>query len=618
MTSFFPFREALAIKWDGVLPPGAPNITDPEKALMYLTHIAPFAKYSKKMNAYIMALSAQNLRRIHAQFGNIRVSSNYYLIDALKKKNEELKEILKKVDFVKNTDPAGFPKIEYKVKPLGIYQERGVHFLLANPKAPLFADCGVGKSYMILMACQERLRKGLVDPGKILICVKLATLFSGWKADVEKFTDLKAQLLWLPQTKNRKEKIRELINTPADLYVINHDGVKLFEQELSEKNFQFVVIDESTILKSFRGARSQKGGAFGKAAMNVARRATYRAIMSGTPAPNGIEDLWGQFKFLDPEGLMLEASISDFRKTYMKEVFFGDPGNDNTPSTWVPKKDSVEKVHAIIKPMSYIVKIRDCITDLPPRTNHVRSVLMTAEQERHYEELAHEFLTYIEGQAIEVRISVSLILKFRQITGGFLYDHDNNPHVIAGENPKMVEMDCLLREQIPAEEKVVIFAQYDWEIRTLAERYKDLGVVTVYGGNSSSTNLKNINDFINNPAPKLIILHPKSAAHGITLTVACYMIFYSFSYSAEDDYQAVKRIERAVQKRAMVVYYLSAMQSVDEIMYEVVRKKQINQDVVISGTRVDDDQDIVTSFTAHLREKYPKKRKRKVNKEELK
>ena len=476
-----------------------------------------------------------------------------------------------------------------------------------------------GKTFMVLMSTDHQIKTGVLERGKTLICGKLATLETGWLDDTEKFTDLKANVLWAPPGKTRRNKILEKLNDPADIYIINHDGVKGFEEALAEKRFDKVVIDESTILKSFTGLHSRiSGGVLGKSIMRVAEHATWRVIMSGTPAPNGADDLWGQINFLDPEGFLLEAGYRDFRHTYMHKIVFGklakdsdgndipgEPASRNTPTKWVLTDGKDKEINSLVGPHIFRVRIRDHIKDLPPKTVIRRSIPMTGEQQRVYDKVQKDLWLFFkkkksDGTEEIGKISTDNVLteliKLRQVTGGFLIADDKEA-IPLKNNPKMDMMDQLLNDEIDHKEKVVIFAQYRWEIEMLKDRYKSYGVVTVYGGNSGSNNLKNLKTFMEDPKCRIIILHPRSAAHGITLTMAHYMIFYSVSYSAEDDYQSVARIERASQKNSMFVYYLLAKAkkgfSIDEIIYKVLVSKQRKQELLLDLRQSEVDSDIV-------------------------
>jgi len=190
----------------------------------------------------------------------------------------------------------------------------------------------------------------------------------------------------------------------------------------------------------------------------------------------------------------------------------------------------------------------------------------------------------IGEERIIATIMITQLMKLRQITSGFIIDHNETPHVIE-DGAKIKELDSLIEDEIAPELKVVIYAQYQHEIKTIEARYKKHGIVSVFGGNSSDKNLANIKKFREDPKVRLIVLHPKSAAHGITFTMAHHLIFYSFDHSAEDNYQCVHRIKRNGQKHPMFVYYLKCRKSIDELIYKCIIKKNANQEELIDGTQ---------------------------------
>lgn len=594
--------------WDGAIPqkmreklgpmheifesPG--NITFSE-VLPYMDHLKGFAKQSKfGSRSFYMTFSGQNLRRLAAQFPSVDWKNGLDLIAEKKRENKAFFDMIRKSADIK--EGKFDVHIPYKVPPLAPYQHKAAVFLTETKRAPLFADCGLGKTWAVLVSTEEQIRRGLVRPGKVLVCGKLATLETGWLEDTRKFTDLTAKLLWLPGSgEKRRKRLRELLSEPADIYVINHDGVRVYEKELAEMNFEKVVVDESTILKGFRGMRGN-GGEFGKALMNVSHSAEWRVIMSGTPAPNDASDLWGQIHFLDPDGFLLERSYSDFMACFMEETMPLYLVKDQAPRGPMHrlKRGAREAISEIVMPLAFRARIRDHLSELPEKTVIKRLAPMGKEQQEHYDDMKRLLSTEIEGEFVSVDSKLTQIMKLRQITGGFLIDQEEEAHEIKA-NAKAAALDGIICDEIAPEEKVIIYCQYQWEIRFIADKYKELGVVTVYGGNSSAQNLENIKAFIQNPRVKIIVLHPKSAAHGLTFTHCHYMIFYSISYSAEDDYQCVKRIERAGQKHPMCIYYLLAKSanagemSIDQIIFQVIQSKTKSQDQLISDRDVSEE-----------------------------
>lgn len=595
----------LFLKWDGVIPETAPqdSVFKPEDVLLHWPYIRDYAKWSKRDCAFKLAFSKQNVERLKAQFGPISITHGTDQYKRLKQVCEMMHDLTQKADMVRQLPVERLPQYPYKMQPLGDFQHRGVVFLRNVKRAPLFADCGVGKTFMALVSTELQIKYGEIPPGKTLICGKLSTLETGWVDDMLQFTDLTAQVLWAPSGKRRrKEFILEKLEQPADIYIINHNGLLLFEDELVAKNFKKIIVDESTILKGFRSMSPQaRKGQMAKALMRIAHSADWRVIMSGTPAPNGPEDLWGQMAFLDPAGIFLEAAFKDFQRTYYKEVDLR-PANKryvfdrrtnkpmldmdgkpilkplkyNDPKKHVPKKGAIEEVGRLVGRLSYRVRIRDHIKDLPDITLSRRRLDMTKEQDKHYEDMKKRLMVEIDETRITVPMQLAKLGKLRQITGGFIIDNESNP-IPMTKTPKLDELDSLINDEINVDNKIVIFAEYQWEIKTIEQRYKKHGLVSVYGGNSTKKNLENIRKFKEDPKARIVVAHPQSCAHGVTWTCAHYLIFYSYSHSEENNYQAIKRIERNGQKNAMFVYYLSCKGTIDDDMYAVLKLKSDNQ-----------------------------------------
>lgn len=566
-------------------------------------------RFKESNRSFVFALSSDNLRRLSEQLRKISVKSGQEYIDALYDRQCDFLSQLRKARAVKSMTT--LPDYDYKVPPLAEYQHRGCVYLTNVKPGVMFADCGTGKTWIVINSTEQQIKKGMIERGKTLVCVKLATIKHGWLADTAKFSDLKAVSVWALPGKKRRDKLLKLLDEPADFYVINHDGVRLLTKELAAKGFQKVVVDESTILKTYRGPRGRTS-AFGKALEQVSAKASYRVIMSGTPAPNDADDLWGQMKFVDPDGFLLGASFKDFKASYMKDIRLGKPNDPNAKVKPVMTISGRSAVRDALTPLVYRVKLRDHIRDMPAKLVMSRSLPMTPEQARHYDEMEDSLATLIDDELVVVSVMLAALSKLRQITGGFLLDVDGKAHSIK-DNPKMKMMDDLLRDEIAGDEKVVIFAQHRYEIEAIEERFSDLGVGTVYGGNTAAGKVKAIDDFLNDPKVRLLILHPKSAAHGITLTVARYMIFYSFGYSNEDDYQAVRRIERASQKREMRVYYLLCEDSIDEVMFDTVAVKALAQSQLLDNDEADKDVDrLWKNLKGALKRKRSERRKKRV------
>lgn len=454
-----------------------------------------------------------------------------------------------------------------------------------------------GKTYMALTSTEHQIKVGLLRSGETLVCGKLITLQQGWIEDAAKFTNLKVINLWVPKKHKRKQRFLELLAEPADIYLINHDGLRVFKEELAAKRFKKIIVDESTILKSFHGRDPRiKGGQFGRALLDVAEHAEWRVCMTGTPAPNNLTDLWGQFHFLDPRGTLLEPSYNDYRTEVMDCVDLRGKASRNTamqardPKKWVQKPGAAEVVGARIGRIAYRVRIRDVIPELPERTVICRKVPMDPEQAKHYVDMDKRLRVEYQEKRITVQVLISKFTKLSQLASGWIIDESSSALALP-VNPKVELLDSMLEDEIAPDKKVIVYATYRHEIEFLQNRYKDRGAVSGYGGNSSEINIENVRRFINDPSLQLLFLHPASMAHGITLTVAHYMVFFSYTHSAEFNYQSMARIERASQKFPMWFYYLMAQRTIDEDKYATIQFKTQNQ-----AATIDQDQALVSAW----------------------
>ncbi len=380
------------------------------------------------------------------------------------------------------------------------------------------------------------------------------------------------------RTENMKKKIA---SKEHNVHVINHESLINFESELLARRYDYIVIDESTAIKNHRSKAFQS-------LIKVAAWSKYRRVLSGTPSPQGPQDLWSQFFFLD-WGVTFGAShtnfisqnFSIFELTGKDGKFAGriinplKPGQQGHIGTF-------NYVENRFKDRIFRVKLRDCI-DLPPLREMPITVYLDDTHRKHYDDMEEQMMMELEdGSSIDVTVNVAKVAKLRQITGGFVLNKEKQVKEVCKRNSKLIEFMSLLEEFGP-EEKVVIFAEYRAEIdiilRTLGE-----SAVAIYGGVSDVKKIEAQKRFINDPTIKYIVCQPQSAAYGVNgfNRVARYLIFYSLSYQADTIYQAIKRIERTGQTLPMIVYYLIAHNTIDEIIYQSTKDKEATQQKTIN------------------------------------
>lgn len=354
--------------------------------------------------------------------------------------------------------------------------------------------------------------------------------------------------------------------------IINHEGLLFFEEELLKRKYEYVIFDESTVIKSPRGK-------IFLALCRIAAHSKFRRILSGTPSPQGPQDLWSQFFFLD-NGITLGSNYKEFLNENFDIINFGsgDSYAGSKPVIRPHLKNGLigtqEFISHALTNRVFRCKLREC-TDLPPLIEEKLDVFLPPDLQKHYDKMESDLQVELADRTIEVNIALSKLGKLRQIASGFIIDsRTENKQVIrlSKSNPKMEVLKEWLNG-IRSDEKVVIFATFKEEIELLLREFGK-EAVSIYGGTSSTNKLANQVAFVNDPKVRFIICQPSSAAYGVNkLTVARYMVFYSIDYRSDTIYQAIHRIQRTGQQRSMFVYYLLARGTIDEIMYKAVQVK---------------------------------------------
>jgi len=386
--------------------------------------------------------------------------------------------------------------------------------------------------------------------------------------------------------RTRENYVRDqLARNDVDVFLINHDGVRIYEKVLRDHNFEWVIVDESTKIKSPTSKVS-------RAHVNISWKCKRRNILSGTPNPNGFIDLWQQFYFLD-RGLTLEPCLKDFLNEYFKPVkvgFIKTPGGGKEAIRYELKGErEKEALISRVRSVGIYLEQRDCI-DLPPRTDTRRVAYMTPAQEQAYDRMERDLVTELTnstGKSVgaEAVNVLSKIMKLRQLTSGFLLNKDEVVHLDA--NPKWEVLDDYIEEL--QGKKIVIAAQFREEIEKLTARYRNYGSAAIYGDISVQRRAEIIRSFQESGDIRVVILQPAAAAHGITLTAASHLVFASLDYNFEYYYQTAKRIERLGQIHPIFVCHLVARyqdgsETIDEDLMGVLTSKSGDRNALFQNT----------------------------------
>lgn len=383
-------------------------------------------KVSAKHNIALLKYNPEVVRLIpHSKVYNIG-GEQFSLVPA----NKEELQLLRNLGY-ETPSPLGINYDWCGIVPFKA-QVATADMLVHNPRAFVLNEMGTGKSLSALFAYDYLRKQGLVR--SMLIVCPLSTVTTVWEREVfSRMPHLTTSLLWHSQVNKRRDALRQ----PADIYIINHDGLKTIHKELVAKSdIDIVLIDELAV---FRNKRTDRW----KMANLVAQNRKFVWGMTGSPTPKQPSDAWAQIRLINPG--MTTPYFKEFQEKTMLQV---------SQFRWVPKRESNDIVHAQMQPAVRFTR-DDCV-DLPPTTYSTREVDMTSDQLRVYKELLnYNYAMYDAGQINAANAAVA-ISKMLQVACGFAY----------GADDKVIQLPCqprltLLEEIIDeCSNKLIIFAPF--------------------------------------------------------------------------------------------------------------------------------------------------------------
>ena len=410
------------------------------------------------------------------------------------------------------------------------HQRATAEFLTLNPKSYCLLDMGLGKSLSVLWTYDYLRSIGKV--GKMLIISPLSTLERVWADEIfMHFPHLDYTVLH-GANKARRTK---LLAQDTDIYIINHDGIKVIRDELMERtDIDVVVIDE---LASFRNAGTDRF----KALNRVLEKRNYVWGLTGSPIPNAPTDAWAQCRLISPD--RVPKYFSRFRDVTMKQL---------GPFKWVPRPEALSIVQDAMQPA--IRYKRDECLDLPPTTVTTRHVDLSPEQRKMYADMLKSLKAeYGAGQILAVNEAVK-VGKLLQICAASVYD--NNGETI--EIPAAPRIEVLKEIIEEAEGKVIVFIPFSGALARVADelRKSHITVEVVHGGVSKSERDRIFQAFQKATDPRVLVANPKTMSHGLTLTEASVVVWYIPVYDNETYQQACARITRPGQKRNTLIVHI--------------------------------------------------------------
>jgi len=345
------------------------------------------------------------------------------------------------------------------------------------------------------------------------------------------------------------------------------DAAKLF---LIGKSM--MIVDESTTIKNPQAKRT-------KNILSIGKEAKYKRILTGSPVTQSPMDLWSQMDFLDPE-ILGQQSFYAFRTKYAVLITANAAGGTHKFQKIVKFKN-LKELGKLVSPHSYRILKKDCL-DLPEKTFTKRSIELSEEQRKAYDEMKSSAMTILKGQSATAVNVLTQLIRLHQITCGHMKTDSGD--VINLKNSRLDELMQILAENTG---KVIIWANYIHDIhsieKAIIEEYGKSSYCTYYGATKQEERQKAIYDFQNeNNDCRFFIGNTQTGGYGITLTAASTVIYYSNNYDLEKRIQSEDRAHRIGQKNPVLYIDLVAKKTVDEKIIQALRNK-VNIAKEISG-----------------------------------
>ncbi len=446
------------------------------------------------------------------------------------------------------------------------YQEFSVQHIINNPEAGLFLDMGLGKTISTLTAIEELLYDRL-EVNKILVIAPKTVALNTWPDEIEKWDHLKhlKYSLVLGTEKQRKKALEK----EADIYIINRENVVWLVSHFGGgyMPFDMLVIDE---LSSFKSAKAQRFKA-----LRQVRPLFKRAVgLTGTPAPNGLVDIWPQMYLLD-RGERLGKTITGFRHEYCTEGL----KNGHVVYKYHMQKGAEERIYEKIGDICVSMKARDYL-DLPAQIDRTINIRLDAKTKNAYDSFARErvleFLQKEEEEgAVTAANAAALANKLLQFANGAIYDEERNVRHI--HNCKLEALEELVEEA--QGDPILCFYSYKHDLSRI-KKSKKIGKFV--------RELKTPEDMKawNRGEIKLLLAHPASAGHGLNLQKGGHiMIWFGLPWSLELYQQAVARLMRQGQIYLVKVFHLVIEGSIDWDVLKALEGKKESQDALMSAVK---------------------------------
>lgn len=430
-----------------------------------------------------------------------------------------------------------------RFKPMD-HQKDTASFIVANQKCFVFNEQGVGKTASAAWAVDYLMKQGKVK--RVLVVCPLSIMRAAWQRDLFQVLPHRRVGIAHGAPKTR----REIIQGDYEFVVINFDGVEIVLDEIKAAGFDMVIVDEANGLKNTQTRRW-------KTFRKILQEDTRLVLMTGTPASQSPEDAYGLAKLVCPQNV--PAFVSGWKDLVMQKI---------NQFKWIPRPRATDIVFKALQPAIRYTK-EECL-DLPDITYQTREIPLTAQQEKYYTTLKRQMMMEAAGEEVSAVNAAAKLNKLLQISSGAVYSDDGTPLYFDVSN-RLNELEAVIDESL---QKVIVFAPFTHTIDLIEEhlRKKKISCAIINGHVSANKRATIIQQFQEQLDPRVIIIQPQAAAHGITLTAANTVVWFGPTSSVETYLQANARAHRKGQNHKVTVILMQGSPA-EAHMYDMLNGK---------------------------------------------
>lgn len=435
------------------------------------------------------------------------------------------------------------------------YQQTATRFILDHHEAAILLGMGLGKSVITLTAIWQLLLD-YFTVSRVLVVAPLRVARDTWPAEVAKWDHL-VGLTVAVAVGTKQDRLAALAKS-AMVTVINRENIPWLVRQYGDSwPFDMVVIDE---LSSFKNHRAKRFTALVKMRPHVKRWVG----LTGTPASNGLMDIWAQFRLLDG-GQRLGRFITQYRDRW----FTPDKRNGMQVFTYKPQPGAEDEIYDAVADMTLSMRTTDHL-QLPPLTVTATPVALGAKERAVYEQLKADLVVDLDGQVVDAANAAALSGKLLQLATGAIYDEHGETVEVHG-----AKLDALEDIIEAANGQTVLVAYwFKHDLARISQRFPQARELKT----SADIEAWNRGD------TPLGLIHPASAGHGLNLQTGGHLlVWFSLTWSLELYQQTNARLYRQGQAEPVTITHLTATGTLDQAVLKALETKDMTQAALIDA-----------------------------------